>query len=153
MKSSRCKAPTQSTTCSGRLAPISAEVTRPLRSTQAMAICASVWPRAFAISFNALIEATFSSLMKAGRSDLPWAARLFLRNAVEVLRRQHAMRERGKDDRTDAQPVQRIEQPVILHPAVEDRIARLVDQHRRAEIAQDGLGLARALGIVGRDAA
>jgi len=47
-----------------------------LRSTQASAICASVWPRRPAITFSALMLVTLLSLMKAGRSDLPCEARL-----------------------------------------------------------------------------
>ena len=52
----RCRARRRSaSSCSTLLAPISAEVTRGSRSTQASAICASVWPRRCAISFSARI--------------------------------------------------------------------------------------------------
>src|SRR5262245_34084514 len=73
LKSRLLRAPTQSSTCSGRLAPMSADVTRPPRSTQASAICASVWPRRCAIAFSARILAMFFSLRKSGLRDLPWA--------------------------------------------------------------------------------
>lgn len=50
--------------------------------------------------------------------------------------------QRRKDDAADALLAQCIEQP-ILDPAVEHVVARLVDQAGRAQIAQDGRGLAR----------
>src|SRR5690606_39398614 len=53
--SEKCKlssAFTQSTTCSGRLAPINAELTRPFLKTQANAICANVCSLRLAISLR-----------------------------------------------------------------------------------------------------
>jgi hypothetical protein len=55
-----------SSSCATLLAPISAEVTRWSRSTQLMAIWASDWPRARAISLSPEIRARFSSLSWSG---------------------------------------------------------------------------------------
>ena len=48
----------------------------PPRSTQAIAICASVWPRPAAMSFSLRMLAIASALSTPGSSDLPWVARL-----------------------------------------------------------------------------
>ena len=66
VKGAESSAPTFSMICSGRLAPISAEVTTGSRSTHASAICASDCPRAAAISFSAAIFASLSSVMLPG---------------------------------------------------------------------------------------
>src|SRR3981081_1720554 len=52
-------APRLSSICAQWLAPISALVTTGFLSTQAMAICARLWPRRCAISFNARTFARF----------------------------------------------------------------------------------------------
>ncbi len=59
-------APNTSSICETRLAPISAEVTTGRRSTQAMAICAIVCPRAWAISFNLRTLPMISSVTWSG---------------------------------------------------------------------------------------
>ena len=62
--------------CATLLAPISADVTRPRRSTQAMASCASVCPRRFATSFSARTVARVSSVSRSRvRNGLAPAAR------------------------------------------------------------------------------
>ncbi|MNZ68634.1 hypothetical protein D3C78_869040 [compost metagenome] len=62
------------------------------------------------------------------------------------------MRQRREDDGADAQFFQRIDETILLDPAVDHRIARLVDDAGRAEVLQDGGGLTGALRVVGRDA-
>ncbi|MCY1233054.1 hypothetical protein D9M72_455720 [compost metagenome] len=74
------------------------------------------------------------------------------RNALQILGRQHALGERREDDRTNAEIFERVDQAIVLDPAVEHRIARLVDEARGSEILQDGCRLAGALRIVGGDA-
>ena len=64
-----------SSSCLTLLAPISTEVTRSSRSTQASASWASDWPRAWAISLSRRMCASASSVSSEGSSDLPWAAR------------------------------------------------------------------------------
>jgi hypothetical protein len=74
-----------------------------------------------------------------------------LRHPVEVARGEHALGERRERDAADALVLEHAEQ-VLLDPAVEHRVARLVDQQRRAHLAQDPHRLARALARVGGDA-
>ena len=74
-KSSVFSASSESSSCDTERAPISAEVTRGSRSTQAMAICASVWPRALAMASSARMRPTFSSVTRLDEKDPPLAAR------------------------------------------------------------------------------
>ena len=61
--------------CSTLRAPISAEVTAGLRRTQAMAICARLWPRALAIPFSADIRSIFSGVISSGENETLRVAR------------------------------------------------------------------------------
>ena len=70
---------------------------------------------------------------------------------VEVLVREHSLGERREDDAADAELSKRVQQ-LRLDPAVEHRIGRLVDDERRAELAQDLVRLACLRSGVGRDA-
>ena len=72
------------------------------------------------------------------------------RHAVEVAVGEHALGERREGDAADALLAEHVEQ-VLLDPAVEQRVRRLVDQQRGAELAQDPDRLARALARVGGD--
>src|SRR5690606_11956569 len=72
-----------------------------------------------------------------------------LGDALEVLVGQHSLRQRREDDGADAQLAERFEEPVLLHPAVDHGIARLVDEAGRAELLQDRHRLTGALGVVG----
>ena len=137
--------------CSTLEAPISAEVTRGSRSVHAIAICASDWPRRRAISASARTRARFSSVRKSRVRKRPSRGARVLGHAVEVLLGQHPLAERREDDRADPLVAEHVEQ-LGLDPAVQQRVGGLVDQHRRAELAHDRGGLARALGRVGRDA-
>ena len=60
-----------------------------------------------------------------------------------------ALGERGEDDAAHAVAPQDVEQ-LRLDPAVEQRVRGLVDEQRRAQLAQDPLGLLGARGRVGR---
>ena len=86
-----------------------------------------------------------ASLRKSGCSDLPCAARLPSGMPLEIFVGQHALRQRREDDRADAELVQRVEQPVLLDPAVEHRIARLVDEQGVPSSRRIVGGLAGAL--------
>src|SRR5450830_1185786 len=70
-----CSAATFSRICAALLAPISVEVMRSSRSTQASAICASVWPRRLAISFRPRTRSRLASL-KCDDSNEPPPGRL-----------------------------------------------------------------------------
>jgi hypothetical protein len=61
------------------------------------------------------------------------------------------LRERREADAADSELAERIEE-LGLDPAVQQRVRRLVDQERYAEVAQDRRGLARLLRRVRRDA-
>src|SRR5690349_6892739 len=63
-----------------------------------------------------------------------------LGDAVEVTIGEHPLPEGREDDRAHALVTEDVEQ-VGLDPAVEQRIGRLVDEQRRAEVAQDPDGL------------
>ena len=69
VKSSLSRAATFASNCSTLDAPISAAVIRGSRSVQAIASCASVWPRRAAISFSAQIFASDWSLIRSGESE------------------------------------------------------------------------------------
>src|SRR5690606_22824985 len=58
---------------------------------------------------------------------------------------QHALGEGREGDDADAELAAGVDGSVLLDPAVEDRIARLVDEQRHAHLAQDGVGLPRLL--------
>src|SRR3954453_23416985 len=73
------------------------------------------------------------------------------RDAVEVLRREHPLGERREDDAAHALVLERLEQ-VLLDPAVQQRVRRLVDEQRRPEVAHDLRRLARAPARVRGDA-
>ena len=73
------------------------------------------------------------------------------RDAAQVAVREHALRERREDDAADSLLAQDIPQ-AALDPAVEHRVRGLVDQQRRAQVAQDVRCLDGALRRVGRDA-
>ena len=84
-----------------------------------------------------------SAVSRSGESDVFAAAREPSRDPVEVLVGEHPLRERREADAADAELAERVEQ-VRLDPAVEERVRRLVDQERRAELAQDRRRLARS---------
>ena len=104
------------------------------------------------MAFRARILASVASLEERLAQGFALRRPAVLRNPLQVFRRQHALGQRRKHDRADAQSLQRVEQAVVLDPAVEHRIARLMDDERRAERTQDRGGFTRALRIVGRDA-
>src|SRR3546814_2322788 len=60
-------------------------------------------------------------------------------------------RERRKGDAAGAESGERVEQ-VVLDPAVEHRIARLVDEERHFVAGEDRGGLARQFGRIARNA-
>src|SRR4051794_5333377 len=74
-----------------------------------------------------------------------------LGDAVQVAVGEHPLPEGREDDRPHALAAEDVEQ-VGLDPAVEQRVGRLVDEQRRAEVAQDPDGLLGALRGVRRDA-
>ena len=100
-------------------APISAEVMRGSRSTQAIAICASD----LAAALRDLVERAHAVEVLLGEEALVQEGALgrarLLGDAVEVLRGQHALAERREDDAADALLPQHVEQ-VLLDPAVEE---------------------------------
>jgi len=73
-KSSICIASRESSSCSTVRAPISAEVTRGSRKTHAIAIWASVCPRAPAIPFKVRMAARFRSVSSAIATRHGWRA-------------------------------------------------------------------------------
>src|SRR6202034_913552 len=73
-----------------------------------------------------------------------------LANAVQVAIGEQALSERREHDRADAMALERVEQ-LPLDPTVQQRIGRLVDQQRRAELRQDRERLLGALRGVGAD--
>ena len=121
-KSRLSSAPRLSSSCSTVRAPISAEVMRGSRSTQAIAICASVWPRPWAISLSARTRLRFSSVRKLSFRNVPSAAREFSGTPSRYFVGQHALAERREDDAADALLPQHVEQ-VLLDPAVEQGVA------------------------------
>ena len=58
------------------------------------------------------------------------------RHAVEVAVGEQPLRQRGEDDAAHALGLELVEE-VLLDPAVEHRVRRLVDQQRRAELTRD----------------
>ena len=74
-----------------------------------------------------------------------------LRHAAEVLVGQQPLRQRREGNAADPEFAERVEQP-LLHPAVEHRIGRLVDQQRRAQRFQDRHRLPRQLRRIRGDA-
>ena len=130
---------------------MSAEVTRGSRSTQASAICASglAARRGDLVQRPDLLQRLLGQKVRRQRAR-PAGARA-LGNAVQVLVGEHALRERREDDAADAELADGIEQ-LGLDPAVQHRVRGLVDQQRRAQVAQDRGGLARLLRRVRGDA-
>ena len=129
-------APTQSSTWLTRLAPMSALVTAPCRSTHASAICASVCPRDCARSFSFFVFAS----TRVGDVRGPEKSRIMARagiggNALEIAVGQHALGQRRENDAADAFLLQRREQ-LRLDPAVQHAVTRLMNEARRAQFAQ-----------------
>ena len=123
------------------------------RSTQASAIWASVWPRFLATSLRPRTQARFSSLRKLSRHENATAlGAAVVGHALEVAVGEQALGERRERDAAHPLLLERVEQLVLFRPAVEDRVARLVDERRRAEVAQDFRRLMGALRRIGRDA-
>ncbi len=60
-----------------------------------------------------------------------------LRHAVQILARQHPLRQWREGDRTDAQIVQRVQQTVAFNPAVQHVVAGLMDQAGCTQFLQD----------------
>ena len=75
-------------------------------------------------------------------------------DAVQVAVGQHPLGQRRERDAADALVLEDVEQRrlAVLDPAVEHRVRRLVDQQRRAQLAQDRGRLAGPLRGVRRDA-
>ncbi len=71
-----------------------------------------------------------------------------VRDAVEIFAGQHALRQWRKHDRANALVIERIKQTVILDPAVDHRIARLMDQTGRAQLPENVGCFAGTLGII-----
>ena len=111
------------------------------RSTQARAICASVWSRRSAIAFKARTCPTFL-LGDRGCAfrKRPGGGATVGGNAVEIAVGQHALRQQREGNAAHALGIKTVEQPVALGPTVEHRMARLVDDGRRAEPPQDRCG-------------
>src|ERR1700727_1208933 len=74
------------------------------------------------------------------------------RHAGQVFVGQQALRERRKNDGADALGFERIQQTIILDPAIDHRITRLMDQTGRPELLEDRCGLLGATRIVGGNA-
>ena len=104
-----------------------------------------------AIASSARIFASAWSLSRSGESEPSRLARESGRDAVEVAVGEHALGERREHDAAHALVAEHVQQ-APLDPAVEQRVGRLVDEQRRAQLAQDAGRLGRALGRVGRDA-
>ena len=149
VKSRRCTAATLSSTCCTLLAPMSVEVTRASRRTQASASCARLCPRSAAISFRARILSQVRPRCESGSRDLSCARPRAGGNAVEVPVGQQPLGQRREGDAADALPLEHVQQ-LRLDPAVEHRVRGLVDQQRSAELTQDLCGLGGVSGGVGR---
>ena len=141
VRSRRSSAATFSSSCSTLEAPISVEVMRGSRSVQASASWARLWPRPAATSFSARTFASVSSVEQVGRERLVAARPRALRDSVQVAVGQQALRERREADAASTDLLERVEEAVPLEPAVQHRVGRLVDQQRRAELAEDRGGL------------
>ena len=137
--------------CSTLLAPTSADVTRSSRSAHASASCASDCPRRAAISFSARISCDRFSAQHRLRQGFVLRRARVGRYPVEILVGQHPLRERREDDAADAELAERV-QKTALDPAVQHGVRRLMDEERRAEVAQDPVRLLRLGGGVRRDA-
>ena len=136
VKGAASRAARLSSSCATLLAPISTDVTRGSRNAHANAICASVWPRASAISLSARTWVRVCSVSRSGESDASRDARepsgmpsRYLPVSIPWASGENAMQP------TPGLP-QHVEQ-VLLDPAVQHRVRGLVDQQRRAELAQD----------------
>ena len=90
-------------------------------------------------------------MRRSGDSELSRAARESSGIAVQVAVGEHSLGQGREHDAADALAADHVEQ-VLLDPAVQHRVGRLVDQQRGAQVAQDAHGLLGALGRVGRDA-
>src|SRR5690606_22962649 len=72
------------------------------------------------------------------------------RYAREVLVGEETLGQRREADAANALCLQPVEEAVLLDPAVQHRVARLVENKGRAESPKDGGRLRRAPGTVGR---
>ena len=71
--------------------------------------------------------------------------------AVEVFVGQQSLRQRGEYDAANAFLGEHVQQ-TLFDPAIEQAVARLMNQARRSQFAQQSRGLPRLLRRVGRDA-
>ncbi len=120
----RPAAPSPSVTCSGREAPIGAEVTSPSRGTPAIAIRASVWPRRPAIASSRRMLPIARPDGIAGSGDLSLAAREPSGMPPRCFGVTIPLRQRAEGDRAAAALGQGLAQAVALRPAVEQAVAR-----------------------------
>ncbi len=128
-------------------APMSADVTRGSRSAHARAIWASVCPRRRGDLVQRADPCEHVVGEELGRERGRATGPRALGNPVQVLVREHSLGERREDDAADAQLAECVEQ-VGLDPAIEHRVRGLVDQERRAQLAEDRGSLSRLLGRV-----
>ena len=132
-------------------APSRAEVTRGSRRAQATASWARLWSRRrAATSLEARTLARVSSLSWS-RSMLPGLLARSPRGCRPGSGRS-APWARGEDDAAGPLVAQHLQQAVVLDPAVQHRVRRLVDEQGGAEAAQDLGRLAGPLRRVGGDA-
>ena len=115
------------------LAPMTSEVIRGSRSAQTSASWASDWPRRAATSLSARTRASRSLGQHVRGHRAAGGDPRVGRDAVEVAVGEQALGQRRERDAAGADLLQRVEQVVVLDPAVDHRVRRLVDQQRRAE--------------------
>jgi hypothetical protein len=133
-----------SSTCAGRLAPISTEQTAGRCSSQRKAMPASGWPRAAAMVCSAHGPPQARLVQHVGAQEAARArgARVGGNATVQVAVGQQALGQRRERDAADAFVDQGVEQ-AALRTAVQQVVARLVDDAGRAELAQQRGGTAQ----------
>ena len=130
---------------------MTSEVIRGSRRAHARAICASDWPRPAATSASPRSRATFSSVSTDSLSEPYVPMRAPSGTPSRYLSVSRPCASAREADAADALVLEHVEQ-LVLHPAVEHRVGRLVDEQRRAQLAQDARRLAGALRAVRGDA-
>src|SRR3984885_13756795 len=73
-------------------------------------------------------------------------------NAGQIFVGQQALRERRKNDGANALGLERVQQMIVLDPAIDHRIAGLMDEAACAKLLEDRCGLLGAASIVGGNA-
>ena len=122
--------------CATLLAPMSADVTRWSRSTHTSASWARDWPRAAAIVVERPDPGEALVGDRVGLQRVVLGGPRVGGDPVEVAVGEQALGERREGDAPGADLLERVEQLVVLDPAVEHRVRRLVDQQRHPRLAQ-----------------